>query len=201
MNLYIIRSKPHNHNREDEFLNGRISIGWPCDHDLKLKNRVDLEIILKKKYSDLSQINISQVEQFINIPENSIVITPSIKNKSQVHIFKTISTYKYDSSKDNGKIGNPHFIDVELIKTIQKLELPEDIKKSVSGARKTVSNISKHSEIMDFFLKKGNNNLNHKDNSNNKQREKGLKVLEELLNSDNEEIKLKASIELLRQLK
>lgn len=195
MNTYILRSKPHYNNREDEFLNGRISIGWPCNHNLNLKKRHDLEIILKKKYLDMSKINISQVEQFINMPNNSIAITPSIKDKSQVHIFKTISTYQYDASKDNEEIGNPHFIDVNLIKTIQKSELPEDVKKSLSGARKTVSNISKHSKLMESFLSAKD------DISYPRKREKVIKVLEELLHSDNEEIRLKASIELLGQLK
>jgi len=195
MNLYILRSKPHYNNREEEFLNGKISIGWPCNHNLNLKKRAELENILKKRYTDISQIQISQVEQFINIPSNSIVITPSLKDKSQVHIFKTIGSYQYDSTKDNDEIGNPHFIEAKLIKTIKKSELPEDIKKSLSGARKTVSNISKHSEVIKLFLKEKDNN------SNNIQREKGLKVLEELLNSNNEEIRLKASIELLHQLK
>ena len=195
MNLYILRSKPHYNNREEEFLNGKISIGWPCNHNLNLKKRAELENILKKRYTDISQIQISQVEQFINIPSNSIVITPSLKDKSQVHIFKTIGSYQYDSTKDNDEIGNPHFIEAKLIKTIKKSELPEDIKKSLSGARKTVSNISKHSEVIKLFLKEKDTN------SNNIQREKGLKVLEELLNSNNEEIRLKASIELLHQLK
>ena len=195
MNIYILRSKPHYNNREDEFLNGRISIGWPCNHNLNLKKRPDLEIILKKRYLDMSEINISQVEQFINMPNNSIVITPSIKDKSQVHIFKTISTYQYDSSKDNEEIGNPHFIDVNLIKTIQKLELPEDVKKSLSGARKTVSNISKHSKLMESFLSPKDDILYPQ------KRENVIKVLEKLLHSDNEEIRLKASIELLGQLK
>jgi len=195
MNVYILRSKPHYNNREDEFLNGKISIGWPCNHNLNLKKRSDLEIILKKRYLDISEVNISQVEQFINMPKNSIVITPSIKDKSQVHIFKTTSTYQYDLSKDNEEIGNPHFIDANLIKTIKKTELPEDVRKSLSGARKTVSNISKHSKIIEYFL------IKEDDTSNNTQREKGLKVLEELLKSNNEEIRLKASIELLSQLK
>ena len=195
MNIYILRSKPHNNNREDEFLNGRISIGWPCNHNLNLLKRPDLAIILKKNYSNMSEINISQVEQFINMPNNSIVITPSINNKNQVHIFKTISTYQYDLSKDNEEIGNPHFIDVILIKTIEKSKLPEDIKRSLSGARKTVSNISKHSRIMESFLSKKDNN------SNNEQREESIKVLKELLKSKNEEIRLKASIELLSQIK
>lgn len=195
MNIYILRSKPHYYNRENEFLNGKISIGWPCNHNLNLLPRLDLEIILKKRYSDISGINISQVEHFINMPSNSIVITPSIKDKKQVHIFKTTSTYQYDISKDNDLIGNPHFIDAKLIKTIQKSELPEDVMKSLSGARKAVSNISKHSKIVLSFLSEKDNPI-----YDNK-RAKGLKVLEELLKSDNEEIRLKASIELLRQLK
>jgi len=198
MNIYILRAKPHNRNRENEFLNGKISIGWPCSQNLDGKKRNELETILKEKYSAISTINISQVEQFINIPQDSIVITPSIKNKSLIHLFKTRSTYKYNPINDNNEIGNPHFIDVELIKTIERLELPENIRRSLSGARKTVSNISKHSKIMEAFL---NNENPISSELTNQRKEEVLNVLEELLKSDNEEIRLKASIELLNQLK
>ncbi len=197
MNLYILRAKPHNINREKQFLDGDISIGWHCGQNLLNKSRKELEDILEHNYPNISAINISQVEQFIKIPKGSIVLTPSISKKGFLHVFKTITLYTYRKENDIDGIGNPHMIRVEFLKTIEKTSLDKAIQKSLSGARKTVSNISQHSEKMDVFLKSKNSTPTI---SSNEGKKKALEVLEKLLDSDDEEIRLRASITLLDKL-
>lgn len=200
MSSYIMRSKPHGKNRETKFLEGYISIGWPCGESLEGKNKEGINSTISAKYPDIKPTSLSMIHHFVQMPIGSIVLTPSIKDKSLIHCFKTISTYKYDKNSDTGEIGNPHYIEVEYLKTVRRTDLPEAIINSLSGAQKTLSNISKHNDILNDFI----NNSSEKvlDILNEAERKKRvhnqlINMLYELTDSENENVRLGAIVAIL----
>ena len=92
------------------------------------------------------------VDLFVRMPIGSIILTPSIQDRALVHIFKTTSTYQYDASADSDDEGNPHFIEARHLKTIARKDLPEKVLQSLSGARKTLSQISQHYDLLEKFI-------------------------------------------------
>ncbi|EGR2498666.1 hypothetical protein DYC00_18465, partial [Vibrio cholerae] len=197
MNAYILRCKPHGFNREQEFLDGRISIGWPCGTSLANKSREEVANDLAKRYPDLSEISVSMVNLFVDIPTNSIVLTPSIKNKALIHIFKTTSTYQYDAAADNNDVGNPHYVMAKYLKTVARADLPSAVVRSLSGARKTLSQISQHYDLLDDYIASDFEAEVESEVSISGNKAEALNVLYELLASNNENIRLNAAIAIL----
>lgn len=197
MNAYILRCKPHGLNREQEFLNGRISIGWPCGTTLEEMTRSDISEVLTNKYEDLSEISVSMVSLFVNMPANSIVLTPSIQNKSLIHIFKTTTGYQYDPEADNDDIGNPHFASAKPLKTVSRADLPPEVIRSLSGARKTLSRISQHYDLLDDYISSGFDSEKTTEDQSFGDKTEALNVLYELLASEDENIRLNAAIAIL----
>ncbi|MGB5444019.1 MAG: hypothetical protein WBM99_00820 [Psychromonas sp.] len=194
MNAYILRPKADGKNRESEFIGGRISIGWSCGESLAGKNREEISIILAKKYSDLSEISVSMVGLFVKMPIGSIVLTPSLQDKSLIHLLRTTSTYKYDPSADNNEKGNPHFIDAEYLKTVPRSSLPKAVVRSLSGARKALSRISQHFDLLDDFISSGFESESETLADPTGNRAEAVNVLYDLLSSDNENVRLQAAI-------
>lgn len=193
MKAYILRAKPHGKNKENEFLNGRLSVGWPCGEDFKGKSPEQLSPIITKHYPKITATSLSMVNLFVNMPVDAIVVVPSLQDRSLIHIFRTVTTYKYDGSADCDVKGNPHFVNAELLKTVVRSNLPKAVFNSLSGARKTLSSISQHYEILDEFIKtdfkvdpKLENNY-----------AKAMNILSDLLNSENENIRLNAAIAII----
>lgn len=201
MNAYILRCKPHGFNREQEFLDGRISIGWPCGTSLANKSREEIAKDLSKKYTDLSEISVSMVNLFVDMPVNSIVLTPSITNKLLIHIFKTTSVYQYDFKADRDDIGNPHYVTVEFLKTVARANLPSAVIRSLSGARKTLSQISQHYDLLDDYIASDFEVEASPEVSLSGNKTEALNVLYELLASENENIRLNAAIAILNNEK
>jgi hypothetical protein len=198
MNAYILRAKPHGKNQETEFLDGRLSVGWPCDVSFKGLNREELSSILNKKYHDITETSVSMVDLFVKMPVDSIVLTPSLHNRSLIHIFRTTSLYKYDHLAETDDKGNPHFVDAIFLKTVARDSLPNAVLRSLSGARKTLSRISQHFDLLDDFVSSGfDANLDALplaiDN-----RTEAMNVLSELLNSENDSIRLQAAIAIVQ---
>jgi hypothetical protein len=198
MNAYILRAKPHGKDQENEFLDGRLSIGWPCDVSFEGMNREELSSILTKKRQDITETSVSMVDLFVKMPIDSIVLTPSLQNRSLIHIFRTVSIYKYDQLADGNEKGNPHFVDAIFLKTVARDSLPKAVLRSLSGARKTLSRISQHFDLLDDFVSSGfDANLDVLpltiDN-----RAEAMNVLSELLNSETESIRLQAAIAIVQ---
>lgn len=196
MDLYLLRALPHRLNRETQFLNGRISIGWPCGINFTGASRENISTALSANKDNISSIQISIVEMFLHMTIGSIVLTPSL-SKNLVHIFETKSLYKYDQSKDNNIEGNPHYIDVKLIASVPREELPGPLQKSLSGAKKLLSNACKHeksfSDYMGLRLKTGREVPQVSD----QRRMEAINILYGLLHSKDEKICLDAAIALI----
>ena len=198
MNAYILRAKPHGKNQENEFLDGRLSVGWPCDASFEGMNREELSSILTMKYHDITETSVSMVDLFVKMPIDSIVLTPSLQNRSLIHIFRTVSMYKYDHLADADDKGNPHFIDAVFLKTVSRDSLPKAVLRSLSGARKTLSRISQHYDLLDDFVSSGfDANLDVLPLAIDTRTE-AMNVLSELLNSENDSIRLQAAIAIVQ---
>ena len=197
-NAYILRSGTREEDKdwEDEFLGGRISIGWPCGESFAGKNRKEISVILANKYSDISGIKVSMVELFVRMPIGSIVLTPSLQDKSLIHLLRTTSTYKYDGSAETDK-GNPHFVEAEYLKTVPRSSLPKEVVRSLSGARKTLSRISQYFDILDDFIDAGFRVETETLLDLTSNRAEAVGVLYDLLSSDNESIRLEAAIAII----
>ena len=197
MNSYILRAKPHGKNQENQFLGGRISVGWPCGESLEGKNREEIYSILSDRYSDITETSVSMVYLFVKMPIGSIVLTPSIQDRSLIHIFTTESSYKYDEDSDSSEIGNPHFIEAKYLKTVPRDNLPKPVIRSLSGARKTLSRISQHYELMDDFISSNFDPEAEIISTTSENRSEAVAVLYELLGSESESIRLNAAIAIL----
>ena len=137
------------------------------------------------------------VDLFVNMPVGSIVLTPSIKDKAQVHIFKTSSAYQYDKSADNDERGNPHFINVTHVKTVSRANLPPAVIRSLSGARKTLSRISQYFDLLDEYISSDFDAESVVTYAVSEGKTEAFNVLYELLNSEDENVRLKAAIAIL----
>ncbi|ADJ27974.1 hypothetical protein [Nitrosococcus watsonii] len=197
MNAYILRAKPHGKNRENEFLNGRISIGWPCEASFEGKEREDISTILRSAYPDITAISISMVDLFVNMPVGSIILTPSLQDKSLIHLFRTSSPYQYNRSTDTDEEGNPHYVEVEHLKTEPRHNLPKAVLRSLSGARKTLSRISQHYDLLDDFINIGFEAGVEANSKSPSSRTEAINVLHELLSSNSESIRLQAAVAII----
>jgi len=211
---YLIRSKPDGRDREADFLNGDITIGWPHGKSLGGKKKDEINYQMNKKWSDISSLDVTQCYNFANIPKGSIVLTPSLKNPAKIHIFKTISTYRYNPEHESA--GNPHHIFAAHINTVSRSEFSEMFKRSMKAARRTVTVMSKYiddilkavgNDVIDYEpddeellkIKKADEVKTGKLQESNLTDDKAAAkaALHELLKSDNEEIKLKAALALM----
>lgn len=150
MKILLVRCKPDGTEREDQFLEGIISIGWPTKESLKDKSRSELENIIKKNNYDPSPLHITQIFNFITLPKGSVVLTPSIRNRD-IHIFKTVTAYIHDPVRVED--GNPHTIRGEFIRTVSREMFSDQLQQSLKAARKTVSDLTKYSNEILKFLK------------------------------------------------
>lgn len=196
-NLYLVRCKPHGIDREQEFIGGRISIGWPCEESLEGMNRDEISDTLADKY-DMSGISVSMVDQFVKMKEGSIVLAPSLE-KDDIHVLRTTSSYIHEIDKVED--GNPHCINGEYLCSVQRCDMPNSMGKSLRGARKTVSRLFRHNRTFHSFLEKGCQECaaeEHEDLENMAvDREAALTVLKELLASKDDNIRLQAAIALV----
>lgn len=197
MSAFILRSKPSGYDRETQFKNGKISIGWARGCSFEGLNRNQLSEVLGDKKS---AITLSMVQLFVHMPIGSIILTPSLNNSNLIHILITKSTYKYDASADNKEIGNPHYIEANFLKTIPKKSLPNEVLHSLSGARKTLSRISQYYDVLTSFINRGFEVENEKirlSSNSEEVKSEAIRVVFELLSSQSEEIRLKAAALLL----
>lgn len=195
--VLVVRAKPHNINKEEQFLDGILSIGWPTKDTLEGKTREEVEEIINNEFDNVKQLDITQIMMFIKLPIGSIVLTPSYKNR-RIHVFETTSEYQF--RQDFFEEGNPHTIQANYLSTIEREEFPEVIRRSLKAARKPVTNYSKYEEEINEIvnkikqIRKSEQIEKNADNSQNRAKQ----ALEELLESDNEEIKLQAALALLK---
>ncbi|QTA80887.1 Uncharacterized protein dnl_32020 [Desulfonema limicola] len=211
--VYFLRSKPSGRDREEEFLKGELSIGWAYGESFKNKDKEEIAVTMKKVWPDAGSLDFTQCYNFATIPIGSIVLTPSLKDPSNINVFKTISEYMYKPEFEDA--GNPHQIKAILVKTVKRNSFSEPFKRSMQAARRTITIMSKY--IDDILKTVGHDVIDYEidpyvpietENTRNKSGKtedlnlynyklSAKAALHELLKSDNDEIKLKAALALM----
>jgi predicted Mrr-cat superfamily restriction endonuclease len=188
-NVYVVRAKPHYEDREDEFLSGMLSIGWPGIGDVEGCDREEIRKRLIDSQDDPKALKITQIHNFINLPVGTIVLTPSIKNRD-IHIFITTSGYKYNKAH---KEVNPHKIACRHVKTIDRESISGDLIRSINAGRKTVTNLSKFASEVSELINERATKVEKEVNNFDKEI---IKTLRDLLKSEDENVRLQAAINL-----
>ena len=201
MKILLVRAKPHGTPREDQFLNGISSIGWPAGSSLIGKQKHEIEAILRLRYKDLKKLHVTEVHLFVTLLEKSIILTPSLENSQNVHIFRTKSDCEYKEEWDNERDGNPHIIQVEFIRTIPKTAFSDMMQRSIRSARKAVSNFTKYRDEIGELIRDPDPSIESKPKNDEKSQMEmnALKTLEDLLDSESDEIRYKAAIAILNR--
>ncbi len=205
----VVRAKPHNINREDQFLDGIASIGWPTSESFGGKDWDEIKKILEDHESEkedhedkkiINSIAVTQIHSFVHLPEGSFILTPSCRNRD-IHILKTISEYQYKEEWSTDDTGNPHTVKAALLKSVHRSVFSAQVQRALLAAKKTVTDFSKYSEEIATIV--NDNNDDDKGISESaaitSSSEIDLEVqetLRKLLKSKNEEVRLKATLAL-----
>lgn len=210
MNVFQIKTKPHGIERVDEFINESFcSIGWPGIENLNGVSKDEIRTRLEKSYGYSGHKlgnALGQINAFKNtIKPNDIVF---IVEKDMAHI-GILEDYYYVQKFDNSVDGNCHRRNVKWINKIPVRDLSIDIQKFL-GNRNTICQYPKTltDEELDLFLteKESNQEIkkeltmieNDRNQKFNNLFEMALSVLEEELESQDLERRLKAAIEIVR---
>lgn len=196
--VYMVRCIPTGINKEIDFLNGTLSVGWPCLGDLTGKDKNEVEKIFYENYSK----DFTQLYNFITIPIGSIVLTPSTKNRD-IHIFQTTSDYIYNEEQEieNHNVpnplekGNPHQLHATLLKTVSRDVFYRTLKGPILAARRPVTNLSKYADRVELIV---NDDTTKPTKIPNNYKDEAIETLANLLNSEDENIRLQAALNLLK---
>ncbi|MCP4750681.1 MAG: hypothetical protein GY866_07305 [Proteobacteria bacterium] len=197
--VYVVRAKPHGFDREDMFLDGVASIGWPTDVSLEGKSCDEIKDILTEPGYEPKTIHVTQVHGFVHLPEGSIILTPSYRNRD-IHIFETVSSYEYVAAWADWKDpGNPHTIRVKLLKTVSRSEFTEKVQSALLAAKKAVTNFTQHHDVIEGVITGRKTTVGTAEDkvSHDDGEREARQALRDLLKSDSDEIRLKAALALL----
>ncbi len=194
--IFVVRSKPNGQDKEEDFIDGTLSVGWSEIGDLSGKSKEDIKEDFNRKWDRAGRTELTQLYNFITIPIGSIVLTPSIM-APEVHIFETTSGYTYVKERDDASgDGNPHQLSCKLLKTVQRGEFSDIVQRAFNASRRAVTNFSKYYPEIEGFLD-GQEVSNNR--STDKYSDAAKDALMSLLNSEDEEIKYKAALALLKK--
>ncbi len=165
-NYWLLRAKPHNVDRIEEFLTQNIvAVGWPGIPDLSQLNKDILKEKLHEQYPNASNRDISLDANILNRFSNEmkiddIIVTPTEKD---VYFFKITSNYFYEISKATENEGYPHQRNVELLKSVSRYQLIESLKKPLR-TRYALADINNYSDEIDNLLTGNSTNYLSNDN-------------------------------------
>ena len=199
--VLLVRAKPHNHDRESEFKNGVVSIGWPVGSSFEGKTREQIGDLLDEN-GWLKPIAISEIWNFVNLPPGSIILSPSLETR-EIHVLVESEPYFYrpeledDPGTDEQPWGNPHTIKAKYLKSLPREKFPMEVQRALNAARKAVTRFDKYAEKIKAVIAGESNqagNLSYAAASDLKQEVVG--TLRELLRSSEEATRLQAALAL-----
>ena len=188
--VWLVRPLPHFGDHLETFLKENIvAVGYPLGTDLTDTDYEELRTLLQEKgwEEGLSNVNILVNEMSVG----DIVIVPS-SNKKDLYIGEIASDYMYVPAldKDIPEVsGYPHQRNVSWYfekKPYLRNDLPEALKGSLRYPR-AVADVTKHYEIVEQILQGGPSQQIPEIEK------RALQVVEELLESKEESIRLKAA--------
>lgn len=202
MNIFQIKTQPEGIERVSSFIKESfICIGYSELDDLTNKDKDEIREEIREKYNcDGSKLgnHLGNVNAFVNTMKNGDIVL--ITENDWVYIGR-VGDYKYDSS--NNEWGTFHRRSVQWICKTLKHQLNEYVRELLRN-RSIITKFKHPVDIaeLDELLSKGNNDLsNNTCNVDEDIVEKALNVLINALDSDNEEIRVRSAIGLLKYSK
>jgi predicted Mrr-cat superfamily restriction endonuclease len=200
MNIFQIKTQPHGTERIDLFIEqGFVCIGYPGIGDLIGVDKDEIRDRLQQQYkwtgSQLGN-HLGIVNAFVNTMKKDDIVL--INENEWVHIGK-LYDYKYDSNFESE--GMCHRRNVDWIVKVKKDTLNEYVRELLRN-RSIVTKFKHPSDISELDKVLANNQTQITNvNINEEMLTRAIQVLNIALQSDNEEIRVKASVGLLQYLK
>jgi predicted Mrr-cat superfamily restriction endonuclease len=195
--VLIVRAKPHGTEREQEFLEGTVSIGYPDVANVAGLSREAIQREVEIAYPDEKNRPTRAAVQIFNFSDLKIgdfVITPSLSTYA-VHFFEVQQGYKFCPEFEEA--GNPHRCKVRFLKTVVRNMLPRSLQDSLNAGRKAVTDITNQLPLIRRVLDLDTVVLEEALKEISNAKSKLERTLEALLDSSSEEIRLKAAIALV----
>lgn len=197
MNIFQLKTQPEGIERVDQFVNeGFVCIGYSRLHDLTNSDKYEIRVELKEKYGyEGSRLgnHLGNVNAFVNTMKIDDVVL--IVENEWVHIGK-LKEYEYlDEYKLDGMC---HRRKVHWLGKVRKDNLNENVRELLRN-RSIVTKFKHPSDLagLDEALV-GDGSSNNAVNIDGSLLRRVLSILEAALDSENEQIRVNAAIELLR---
>ena len=200
MNIFQIKSQPHQRERLDLFLSqGYICIGYPGIGNLLGVSKDEIRDRLNTKYGWIgSQLgnHLGIVNAFVHTMEKDDLVL--VKENDWVHIGR-VNSYKYDSSFELE--GMCHRRDVKWLAKVKRDTLNAEIRellgnRSILTKYKHLYETSGLEEILSVTDRKENIEGKYNDIIN-----KSIEILTESLDSNDEQIRVSSATALLKYFK
>lgn len=187
--VWLLRPLPHGTDHLESFLqNDFIAVGYPVGQTFEDCSYNDIRKLLAQNNWEEGIGNVNILVKDMNIGD--IVVVPST-NKKDIYFGEITSDYIYDESVDFDEegLGYPHQRKVNWLfdkNPLLRLDLPTELRSSLRypGA---VADLTKHNDTVNHLL--NGSSFENVDNIESK----AIKVVEDLLESENEETRLKAA--------
>lgn len=188
-NIWLLRPLPHGTDHLDNFLEHNfIAVGYPVGETFKDCSYNDIRKLLAKFHWEEGLGNVNILVKDMKIGD--LVVVPST-NKKDIYFGEITSDYVYNKDVDQDLEGSgyPHQREVKWIfdkKPLLRTDLPNELRSSLRypGA---VADLTKHVAIVEKLINGGISETMDSIEAH------AISVVEELLESDNEEIRLKAA--------
>ena len=200
MNIFQLKTQPEGNERVDQFVNDSfVCIGYSRLDDLTNLNKDEIRAELKEKYGyEGSQLgnHLGNVNAFVNTMKADDIVL--IAENEWVHIGK-LEEYEY---RDEYRLdGMCHRRNVQWLGKVRKDNLNEYVRELLRN-RSILTKFKHPSDIagLDEILA-GESSSNNTVIIDDGLLSRALRILETALDSDNEQIRVSAAIELLRYYK
>ncbi len=148
--VFVVRAKPHGVDREDQFLSGIASLGFPGIGQLQNLGKAEILNRLRTPFEGDS-LAATQIANFVALQPGAILLSPSYRTRA-IHVFSVIGNYRYVAEWDNDETGNPHTLAVKLLATLERDVFSEAIQSALLSARKPVTNFKKYSDEISHLI-------------------------------------------------
>lgn len=200
MNIFQMKTKPHDIERAREFIDEKFScIGWPSIGNLEQVSKDEIRDRLAKTYNvsghKLGNM-LGQVHCFVNTMKKGDIILITEKDWAYIGI---VEDYTYDPNYDNDKDGMCHRRKVEWITRVMINNLASSIQKLLSN-RNTICQYPDTIEAsgLEKYINPNSSISKTNDSKLDELFQVAIGVLEEELKSTDPDRRLKAATELLR---
>ncbi len=201
MNIFQIKTKPHDKERLNEFVQGKfIAIGWPGIGDLAGVEKEEIRQRLEQRYTYKNARSLGNdlgnVWAFVNTMQEGDLV---LFNGHQDHVYIVkVGPYRYEEQYDNEE-GMAHQRAFELIKVAKRDDLNPKIQELLRN-RSAVTRFKYPLEDAELDEIPANEilNFNQKITVDKAAIEKALNILYSELESNDSDRRFKAAIELLQ---